>query len=116
VLEGLGLEEKEVFSGRRGAAAGLWAQPCAGCCWRPVLWSCFSVAVGSRPRECGRRCWVCGGFSLIGFPKATGGGGWRGCQRTMERVELAGRGKDKGSVGCCGENRLRERGEVLAGP
>jgi hypothetical protein len=42
--------------------------------WRPVLWSCFSVAVDSWPRECGRRCWVCGGFSPIGFPKATGGG------------------------------------------
>jgi hypothetical protein len=26
------------------------------------------------------------------------------------------RGKDRGSVGCCGENRLRERGEILAGP
>jgi hypothetical protein len=26
------------------------------------------------------------------------------------------RGKDRGSVGCCGENQLRERGEILAGP
>lgn len=36
-----------------------------------------------------------GGFSPIGFPKATGGGSWRGCQQMLERVETAGRGERK---------------------